>query len=81
MDYGPIRVLMPAGRTACLPDVLAHHLRDGLSCLKAGDYILPVGDPMLMGLAIAIALEMHGKINVLSYNRDSDAYDSYPLTK
>lgn len=57
---------------------LIEHARHVLRDIQPGDYILSVGDPVLVGICMAVALEYDGEINILRWDREEFKY--LPLT-
>lgn len=50
-------------------------LRERLAGFSDRDYILPIGDPVAIGLTIAIALEVNqGRCKVLKWDRQEHEY-------
>lgn len=57
-------------------DKLIEHARRVLSNWQNGDYLLMVGDPVLCGICISVALEFdeYEEVNVLRWDRDNFEY-------
>jgi hypothetical protein len=57
------------------PDMLVWRLRTELHDFSDRDYIVPVGNPCLIGMAIAIAAECNeGRVKVLDWSKVKDDY-------
>lgn len=56
-----------------LPKAL-EQIHDKLSQMTCDDYIVAVGDPILVAAAIAYAADQHGKVKVLRWDRHSKRY-------
>lgn len=59
-------------------DELVAHARKALAKVKPGDYVLPIGDPSLVGICMAVMLENIEELHVLRWNREEYTYN--PLT-
>lgn len=60
-----------------LPEMaqLVWQLRARLSSFSDEDFIVPVGNPALIGMAIAVAAECNGgRVKVLDWRRESNQY-------
>lgn len=76
-DYGKIEVLLPAGDQLYDLDHARQKMFSKLHRFTERDYILPIGHPVAIGLAIAIASRMNGgRTKILVYNPDLEQYSS-----
>jgi hypothetical protein len=75
-SFGKVRCLLGWDEAMDLgPDVMVWKIRERLADFGDGDYILPLGSPMVMGLAIALAAEMNdGRVRILQWSRESGEY-------
>ncbi len=56
------------------------HLHKNLADYKDMDYILAIGDPVAISLAVLIAgSKTNGKVTILKYDRMSGYYDAYKI--
>lgn len=79
-DYGNILVLLLHSDLEKGTDWMLKTLRKHLADATSSDYILCVGDPLAIGLALHIALEVtKGKINVLSWDKRHYRYDEQTI--
>jgi len=77
MKYGEIISLIEPGEVALMPFRAVKRLKEKLCDFCDNDYIVPAGDPVLIGIAIAIAAAKNGgKINVLRWDKFERAYTS-----
>lgn len=75
MKYGKIEVLSPAGDRPFSIDIEVRRIYDKLRSYRKGDYILPIGDPVLIGIAVALACEKtQGHVKILKYDRQEKSY-------
>lgn len=73
--YGNIRELFPPSAQV-MEDATSHvaNLRDLLADFTTDDHILLMGDPVLIGLAIAIAAERTKRLKLLKWDRRRHTY-------
>jgi hypothetical protein len=75
--YGTLVPLLEQGKS---PSVLAtvpivHELKRKLKNFGDDDSLLAVGDPVVIGLATAVAAQInHGRVSVLKWDRESRSY-------
>jgi hypothetical protein len=51
------------------------HLRDKLACFCDQDFLVPVGNPALIGMATLVAADMNeGRVRMLDWIRDGRRY-------
>lgn len=77
VEFGDIEVLLPNNQTLfnTVPTVRA--LRDSLVDFNDADYILPVGDPVLMCVVAMVAADMNkGRVNFLKWDKKFKKYFS-----
>jgi|ERR1700677_1263671 len=76
--YGQEMVhVLPAGEVVGDPATLIGSLRYGLQGFCEDDYLLPVGDPLAIGCAIALAAQVTGgRLNVLRWDRVGRRYNA-----
>lgn len=75
-EYGDIKLLLDSGAPVGIAaGPLIRSFKERLREYTGDDYILPTGDPMAMGLAIAIAASYNGGVvNVLRWDRKQRKY-------
>lgn len=73
--YGTMVHLLPAGPLPNNMEDVAKAIREKLANFSDDDFILPVGDPVAIGLAGAFAAAAnHGRVNYLRWMRDERMY-------
>lgn len=73
--YGELTFLMEHGNLVLSPAPMVQQLRRALKDFSDDDYILPVGDPVAIGLVTAIAAQVnHGRVNLLRWDRSARNY-------
>ncbi|MFL9499183.1 hypothetical protein ACJMQP_03915 [Rhodopseudomonas palustris] len=79
--FGPLRFIFHPGNI--YPDRIAQATRQAeavLCSISADDYILPVGDPVAISIALLVAgKRTGGRVNVLKYDRQSGGYSPFAL--
>jgi hypothetical protein len=76
--FGEVVTLIPHDHVnaALVTKPTLHKLRRALKDFSDDDYLLPVGDIVLCGMAMAVALrENRGRARVLRWNREQKRYD------
>lgn len=67
-EFGEIKVLLPYGNVSMAPQPMVAKLRQQLKNFNDGDFILPMGDPAVIGAAIAIAADFNqGRVQLLKW--------------
>ena len=73
--YGDLKVLLDGAPIGIRLQGMIRTLREKLRGFTDDDYILPVGDPLAMGTAIALAAERnYGRVKVLRWDGRARAY-------
>lgn len=78
-SFGDIVTLIPSNQVhaALLPVPTLHKMRSELRDFSDDDYLLPVGDPVLIAMAaMTAARENRGKVKFLRWSRDRKEYDT-----
>lgn len=71
--YGEIVFVLKTDDSATSANVL-QKLHDGLQWITEDDYILPIGNTIMMCMASVVAAEYTGKLNFLYWNRNAREY-------
>lgn len=75
MEYGELEVLLGHSQSLLAPVPTIRKLREKLASFSDSDYILPVGDPVLMSTVAMIASNMnHGRVRFLKWDRIQRKY-------
>lgn len=74
-EFGELRYLLTPTAAPWDTDSILADLWDGLGSFSDGDYLLMVGNPVLVGLATAVASEVSGgRINFLQWSGRERSY-------
>lgn len=74
-EFGPIKELLSHAETPFKPDRVLEILNRGLKDFSDQDCLLMVGNPILMGLAFAVAAKNNGgRVRALQWNRKKQRY-------
>jgi len=74
-EYGELVYLLSPTAAPFTPDPVLGELRDKLADFNDGDYLLLVGNPMLIGFATAIAASANnGHVNLLQWSGKDRRY-------
>lgn len=78
--FGEIRILLPQkSQISFSPGFVTNELRKKLSDFNDTDFLLLMGDPVAIGLAVAIAAYWNqGKVKMLKWDRQDKLY--YPVS-
>lgn len=75
LSFGNLKYVVNFSQTQAPPYILVETLRNALSSFTQDDYLLPVGDPVIMSLATHFALEASGgRVQILRWDRVTQAY-------
>jgi hypothetical protein len=78
--FGELVVVNPAGNMTNDLERTVKRIKQKLDSFNRGDFILPVGDPLIIGLTMAIALRYAGgHIDVLRWDRQEFQYDTITI--
>ena len=73
-EYGSELVaVFPPGQIQLSPQVALYHARTVLRQMTADDYLVLSGDPVKIGICVAVAAELLGEVQMLRWNRDLPA--------
>lgn len=73
--YGEIDVLLPPGQIAFSSQPVIFALNHKLQFFQDMDYLLLIGDPVLIGLASSIAAKFNnGKVKYLKWDKQEKTY-------
>lgn len=73
--YGQLEFLLPQGAVVISTGPSIFRLNQKLQHYTYEDYILPIGDPVAIGLAVAIAARVtDGKVKLLRWDRQERIY-------
>ena len=74
-EYGELVVLLKHTQSLLAPVPTVRKLRNDMEAFSDDDYILPVGDPVLMSTVAMIASEKnHGRVKFLKWDRQQRRY-------
>jgi hypothetical protein len=73
--FGDLRIMLPPGNIGFSPGNAVHTLNKEMSQFSDGDYLLLIGDPILIGIATAVAARWNnGKVKMLKWDRQERVY-------
>lgn len=74
-QFGELHVVVPAGTNVHNnPAELLRLIRVNMADYKFGDYLLPVGDMLVIAMCAVVAAEKSGSISMLKWDRSSRTY-------
>lgn len=74
-EHGEVKVMLPIGNRVLTPAAMVARLRHQLKGFTDEDTLLGIGDPISIGVAIAIAGSFNaGRVHVLRWNRTRHEY-------
>lgn len=75
-EFGEVVVMLPIGNRALSPTSLVKRLRSKLIHFTDEDSILGIGDPVSIGVAVALAATFNnGNVHVLRWNKTLRIYE------
>ena len=75
MEYGELEVLLAHSQSLLAPVPTIRRLREKLETFSDEDYLLPVGDPVLMSTVAMVASYFnHGRVKFLKWDRIQRKY-------
>ena len=84
LDYSPARkwgepivAIFPPGQVQLSPQVALAQARRTLQGMTRDDFLVLVGDPVMIGLCVAVAAEKIGRVKMLRWNKWDFKY--YPV--
>ncbi len=73
--FGNLKLMLEGNTVGLAVQQLIPTFREKLKNFCDDDYLLPTGDPVAMGVAIAVAAEMNnGRVCVLRWDRETRSY-------
>lgn len=66
--------VFPPGQVHLNPQVALYRARQVLAGFEREDYLALVGDPVKIGLCVAVAVERVGRVKVLRWNKQTFTY-------
>lgn len=80
LEFGQLRVLIPPGASFFAPAPTIAALKEGLREFTEFDFLLPMGDPVIMAAASMIAAQRTGgRVSLLKWDRQIRRYVATPL--
>ena len=77
--YGELELMLPPGQITLSAGPTVNRLKHKLRNFTDMDYLLLIGDPLAIGLAVAVASNANrGKVKLLKWDRQERQY--YPLS-
>lgn len=73
-EYGELKFLLDPSASPFRPVEVVQQLRDGLEGFSNDDYLLLVGNPILIGWAMAIAADYNGNVAALQWSGKEGKY-------
>lgn len=75
--YGRLEILLPPGKVMLSTQPMVQELRKKLKDFSDRDHLLAVGDPSAIAAAAMVAaMYNHGRIKMLKWHRETQAYIS-----
>ena len=72
--YGPLKFLLSPNAAPWRTEDVMAELRAKLSGFTSEDYLLLIGNPVLIGLATAVAADAAGRVQFLQWNGTAQGY-------
>ena len=79
-EFGEIRILTEHNQSMTASVPMVRMIREKMKGFSDEDYILPVGDPVVIATVAAIASDLnHGYFQMLKWNKRMRQYDVYKI--
>jgi len=79
-EFGEIRILTEHNQSMTASVPMVRMIREKMKGFCDADYILPVGDPVVIATVAAIASDLnHGYFQMLKWNKRMRQYDVYKI--
>lgn len=75
-EFGEIKYLLSPSASPFTPDSIISELHEKLKGFSDEDYLLLIGNPVLIGMAAAIAADNAGTVNFLQWSGKNHKYIS-----
>lgn len=79
-NFGEPRIIFPMGMNYPSMEIIADQLEESLADFQDQDFLLPLGDTMLMIAAAAILGRSFGDFTMLKWDRQERKYFTYLIT-
>lgn len=74
-EFGDIEFLLSPTAAPFRPDSVIEELHNKLSTIKPDDYLLLIGNPVLIGLSVAVAADyLEGRVQMLQWSGKDGRY-------
>lgn len=74
-QFGELVILHPAGNSFFVPTQTVRDMKEAMRAYTLEDYLIPMGDPVLMCAAACIAAQRTGgRLNVLKWDKFTSSY-------
>lgn len=74
--FGEVRVCIEGHVDPADNDIALRELRKGLADIRSGDYLLPIGSPMLIAAAAVEAVKIAGNLRILVWDKFDRKYQA-----
>lgn len=81
LDYSPayqfgekVIGVFPPGQIHLHPQVAVYRAREVLKAMQPSDWLALSGDPVKIGICVAVAVERLGMVRMLRWNRHTNSY-------
>lgn len=79
-EHGQVKVLLPSGLNFHAAHPVITQLREGMADYNPhNDFLLPLGDPLVMAAAAALLGRAHGRFTMLKWDRFTRTYHPYEV--
>jgi ABC-type sugar transport system substrate-binding protein len=79
--FGEITILLPSGASMFQAQPMVNAIRQKMQGFSDDDFILCVGDPSAIGIAVAMAAKYNrGKVKILKWDRKARSYITQEVT-
>lgn len=78
--FGRLVSILPVGKGTADVGRMMRHMEDALADFSGDDYMLAVGDPFAIAMAVMVASRFNGgRVTLLKWNRDEGTYHAHEV--
>lgn len=79
-QFGELEIILESSQSISVTKGVQSEIKERMADFKDGDYILALGDPVVIAACVMHASKVTARVNMLKWNRDSKAYMHECLT-
>lgn len=73
-QFGELVIVLESSKSISVTNNVQSEIKERMAEFKDGDYIMALGDPVVIAACVMHASKVTSRVNMLKWNRDSKAY-------